>query len=200
MYPRGARTAQIEAVEDLWSRIWLKRLNYKTPGSIKKILSRLSPKHSRNPRRNEPSVHITWTITVELEFGAFYHLFFVSNGTPRQKTANPAGTQCHPNKMQTKISPIGPINELVHLAHLLQRRPPRVWSPRESFYPSLPGSRPRDFIAMRIQHSYTSSTNGWTFRPHVLTLSATEIRRKVHSCWDSNSQIPTYFMNVRCTH
>ena len=45
---------------------------------------------------------------------------------------------------------------------------------------TLPGSRLRVFFAMQIQHSYTSSTNGWTF-PYF-TLPATEIRRNIHSC------------------
>ena len=49
------------------------------------------------------------------------------------------------------FSPMGPINEL-------QRCPSRVWS--QGIYPSLPGSRLRVFIAMQVQHSYTSSTNG----------------------------------------
>jgi len=53
--------------------------------------------------------------------------------------------------------------------------------PINKIYPFLPGSRLRGFIAIQVQHSYTSSTNGWTFRTRVLTLS----------CWDSNSQIPT---------
>ena len=48
------------------------------------------------------------------------------------------------------FSPMGPINEL-------QRCPSRVWS--HGIYPSLPGSRLRIFIAMQVQHFYTSSTN-----------------------------------------
>ena len=48
------------------------------------------------------------------------------------------------------LSPMGPINEL-------QRCPSRVWS--QGIYPSLPGSHLRVFIAMQVQHSYTSSTN-----------------------------------------
>ena len=46
---------------------------------------------------------------------------------------------------------LGSINEL-------QRYPSRVWS--QGIYPSLPGSRLRVFIAMQVQHFYTSSTNG----------------------------------------
>ena len=46
-------------------------------------------------------------------------------------------------------------------------------------------------------------------RPHVLTLSATEIRSKIHSCWNSKSQFPTSWayvvltrsltLGIRCT-
>ena len=49
-----------------------------------------------------------------------------------------------------RFSPMGPINEL-------QRCSSRVWS--QGIYPALPGSRLRVFIAMQVQHSYTSSTN-----------------------------------------
>ena len=64
-----------------------------------------------------------------------------------------------------RYSPMGAINELS-----------RVWS--QGIYPSLPGPILRVFIAMQVQHSYISSTNSYTFRPHVLTLSPTEIRKK----------------------
>ena len=46
------------------------------------------------------------------------------------------------------LSPMGPINEL-------QRCPSRVWS--QGIYPFLPGSRLRVFVAMQVQHSYTSN-------------------------------------------
>ena len=38
----------------------------------------------------------------------------------------------------------------------------------------------RFFIAMQVQHSYNSSTNGWILLTHVLTLSATEERKKTN--------------------
>ena len=39
----------------------------------------------------------------------------------------------------------------------------------------------RGFVAMQVQQFYTSSING-SFRTHILTLPAIEIRRKVHFC------------------
>ena len=76
----------------------------------------------------------------------------------------------------------------------LQRCPSCVWS--QGIYPSLPGSSLHVFIAMQVKHSYTSSTNSWTFRTHVLTLTAAEIRRKDSLRWDSNSQVPIWWAYV----
>ena len=50
------------------------------------------------------------------------------------------------------------LNVLAYQSHLLQRCHPACGHPRIS--PSLPGSTLRFFIAMQVQHSYTSSTNG----------------------------------------
>ena len=47
--------------------------------------------------------------------------------------------------------------------------PPCLWILR--IFPSLPGSRLQFFIAMQVQHSYTSSTDGSILPTHVLTLS-----------------------------
>ena len=49
---------------------------------------------------------------------------------------------------------------------------------------------------MQVQHSYTSSTDCWTFRTHVLTLPAKEIRSNVQTYWDSNrlSEHTTFYL------
>ena len=72
------------------------------------------------------------------------------------------------------------LNVLGNQSHLLQRchyHPATVVTKDLPISP-LPGSRFRFLIAMQVQRSYNSSTNGRIFLTHVLTLSATEEQNK----------------------
>ena len=79
------------------------------------------------------------------------------------------------------LSPMGPTNKI-------QSCPSHVWTQRT--YTSLPGPRLRGFIAMQVQHFYTSSTNGWTLssRPHVLTSSRFLLRNSEVNCPPAESR------------
>ena len=57
--------------------------------------------------------------------------------------------------------------------------------------PISPRFTPYDFfIALQVQHSYNSSTNGWILLTHVPTLSVTKEIIKILLGQESNSRLP----------
>ena len=91
-------------------------------------------------------------------------------------------TFCFASTVCTSLTPDGPQRAMLCCALAIQVTSPTyckvvviipilscLWS--LSIFPSLPGSRLRVLIAIQVQHSDTSPTNGWILLTYVLKLS-----------------------------